>query len=158
MTVRDSATALALRGQSRVGRRTVSLYKILTNVLHKGLDSSAAMVTGDVGVQVLPDALDLIVVRAVGGQEMQLDFAPDWGVQAQVDERCAVNAVIVKNHVNRSRLPVMAGEFPQQAYEQSAVLSFPFDPDELSGPDIQRSGAVAVDVFARREHFFLLPA
>src|SRR5579883_1683590 len=87
--------------------------------VHHGL---AAMVAGDVGVQVLPDALDAVRVGAVGRQEVQDDAATERGEDVARAVR-GVDAVVVEHEMDATGTPVAARQQPEQLAEQRDVLA-----------------------------------
>ena len=75
MTDRDSRTISGSRlaDGSPEGALPLIAVEVLTGAIEELRHSLAAVVAGDVGVQVLPDPLDLVVVGAIGRQEVQPD-------------------------------------------------------------------------------------
>ena len=54
---------------------------MVTDRLHQFGHVGLSVVAGHVGMEVLPDALDLVMVGTVGGQEVQLDLARQVAAQ-----------------------------------------------------------------------------
>ena len=57
------------------------MSKMGVDVTHESADGPVPVIAGDVGVQNLPLALDLVVIGAVGRQELKLD--PGHGAQCR---------------------------------------------------------------------------
>src|SRR5580658_5640188 len=73
--------------------------EISTGVGEQVVHGLAAMIASDVGVQVLPDALDAVGVGAVGGQKVEQDSAAQGVEQASNGVRL-VHAVVVDDEMD----------------------------------------------------------
>lgn len=116
----------------------------------------AAVVTCDIGMQVLPEALDAIVVGAIGRQEMQDDSAAELGDVALRDV-ARVDDVVVEDDVDVLRSRVVEQELVEQAAEEQAVLSLAVDPGELSSGRIEGASDIVLLILAGRDDHALLP-
>src|SRR5580658_888947 len=116
-----------------------------------------AVVSRDVGVQILPDALDAVGVGAVGRQEVKDDPATE-GSQSFAGRVCLVDAVVVDDEVDAARAPVATGEQPKQLTEQRGVLAGGSGDVQASGADVERPGQVELLVLARRHDAPLVTA
>lgn len=67
-----------------------------------------------------------------------------------------MDAVVVQDHVDLLRPPVVLIQLPQQFHEQPTHLLLPFDPMDHPRPRVQRPRQVALAVLPRRQHLFLL--
>lgn len=83
-------------------------------MLHQLVDGVTRVVAGHVGVQVMPRALDLVVIGAVGGQEVQPETPTGFGLETDLDLTGVMDRVIIENHVDGLRLRIMVHQFPQQ--------------------------------------------
>jgi hypothetical protein len=107
-------------------------------------------------MEVLPDALNFVVVWAIGGQEVQLDFARQITLQGGVDDITLMNAIVVEDQVQAARLGILATQAVEQVQEQVTGFALPLDPDDHACADIEGASQVALLVFARRGHLLLL--
>src|ERR1700730_1156284 len=114
------------------------------------------MVSGDLGMQILPDALDLVVLGAVRRQRMQFDAAPRTP-QRPLRQVTAVDAVVVHDHMDHLGLGVTLPQLDQQADEQPTVLLGRRHPQQLPAAGIQGPGQVTLAVLPGRTHLLLLP-
>ncbi len=100
-------------------------------------------------MEVLPDPLDPIVIRAIGWQKVELHF-PLPGRQRQLNLAAVTNLEVVENDVNPTSVSVADGYQPMnEKKEQCAVLAFAFYPGELARMGIQRTGQITLLVLAR---------
>src|SRR5579871_3205538 len=122
MTGRDSRTRS--RGGADDGATGSALpdvgVDVATSIVEETLHGSAAVIAGDVGVQVLPDTLDAVGVGAVRGQEVQDDASGESG------ERLArahglVDAVVVEDQMHPASMSIAAGQQPEQLTEECRV-------------------------------------
>src|SRR6201999_3863316 len=112
------------------------------------LHGLAAVVAGDVGVKVLPDALDTVRVGAVGWQEVQDDPAAEL-FEGALRRAGGVDAVVVDDEVDALDLgSVVLGELPQQLAEERGALVSEARRVERAGADVERAGEVELLVLA----------
>ena len=122
--------------------------KVGVDIPHEFLDGLTAVVAGHVVVEVLPQPLDAIVIRAVRRQEVELHL-PLPGGQGQLDLAAVMDLVIVEDDMDPPRLRVRHRHQPMdQQQEQGALLSLPLDPGELTRAGVQRPGQVPLLVLA----------
>src|SRR6516225_1673499 len=105
------------------------------------------MVAGNVGVQVFPEALDAVVVGAVGRKEMKLESTLP-AAERRLNDLAVVDAIVVQHHMNHPRLRVADQQLLQQSDEQGARLALPLDPYDSPGARVQRPRQVAFLVLA----------
>src|SRR5512132_1506318 len=126
MTGHDSETTSCHptenRGEPRHAAPDVAL-KVLAGVAEQGLHGRAAVVAGDVRVEVLPDALDGVGVGTVGRKEVEDDAAAE--LREDTARRVGrVDAVGVDEEVDSLHPRVVAaGEESQEIAEQRGGLS-----------------------------------
>ncbi len=70
--------------------------EVVAGVAEQGLHGLAAVVAGDVGVEVLPDAFDAVRVGAAGRQEVQDDATAEL-VEGAAGQVSGVDGVVVDN-------------------------------------------------------------
>src|SRR5215831_11043498 len=115
MTVRESSAeesgrCAAGRGYpARACLGPVSIAQITPHVFHQVIHVGATMVSGDVGVQVLPHAFNLVLVGTVGWQKMQT-HATRIARQGRMHQLTVMNSVIVEHYVNHRRSGVCSPE------------------------------------------------
>jgi hypothetical protein len=115
------------------------------------------VVTRHVVVQIFPEPLDAIMVGAVRRQEVELNPGGCGRLQGQLDLLAVMDAVVVKNDVDATSVPVrLRHEFVKEIQEQEAVLPVPFDPCELAGLGIESAGEVTLLVASRSVDVLLL--
>src|SRR6266852_2804057 len=112
-------------------------------------DVLAAMVTSNVRMQVLPDALDAVVVRAVGRQEVQDDAIFQVGELAENDV-CRVDDVIVDHQMDLPSARIARREQSQQLAKQEGILAPATGDVQFSGAHVERSSQVELLVLAGR--------
>src|SRR6202789_1854682 len=106
------------------------------------------MVARDVGMEVLPDALDAVRVGAVRRQEVEHDAALERLEEAE-GRACRVDAVVVEDDVDVPHAPPVAlVQQLQEIAEQAGVLSCGARGVQHAGADIERSGQVELLVLA----------
>src|SRR5258708_25987861 len=81
MTYRDSRTSSGRRAGDRAFEcaSPAVAVEVSTGGVEQAHHGLAAMVARDVGVQILPDALDAVRVGAIGRQEVENDSAAERG-------------------------------------------------------------------------------
>ena len=110
---------------------SVSCFEIAPYVGHEFVHRRAAVVAGDVIVQVLPDAFDPIVVRAVWRQEVQLQFFGRGRLHCQPHLQTVVDTIVVEDEMNPLGVGIdLRGQRVEQFQEQQAVLPLAFDINE----------------------------
>src|SRR5271170_5607371 len=98
-------------------------FKIPAGVGEELLHRLAAVVAGDVGMEVLPDALDAIGIGTVRREEVQNDPAAERVENATSRVR-RVDAVVVDDEVDSAdAAPIAGSEEPQQLAEEGGVLA-----------------------------------
>src|ERR1700722_5940017 len=130
---------------------------VVTSVVEELVHVLAAVVARDVGVEVLPDALDPIGVRAIGRQKVEHDPAAE-GLQGAVREISGVNAVVVYDEVHATSTAVTAGEEPEQLTEERRVLACSAGRVEPPGSNVERTREVELLILARCDDAALLAA
>ena len=85
------------------------------------------MIAGDVRVQILPQSLDPVGIRAIGRQEVQPDLRPHL-LEQVADELRLVDHVVVEDHVDDPRPAVGERQGPQQVEEHHVALRSPSTP------------------------------
>src|SRR5260370_36599980 len=114
MSDRDSRRESCGRFDGGLGDGTLPSVAIekATGVVEESAEGQTAMVACDVGVQVLPDALDAVGVGAVGRQEVQDDAATEAG-EGLGRETGLVDAVVVEEAGDAARAALGAGWRPE---------------------------------------------
>ena len=69
------------------------------------------MVAGDIGVQVEPNALDAIVIRAVRRQKVEHDLAVEL-LDAAAGDLTGVNDVVVEDDMDSTSAAMLSDETP----------------------------------------------
>jgi len=111
MTVRDSEQVRMVSG-CESGMRSSSLVigssftepgrvaaQMPGDLVHERVDGLAAVIAGDVGVDLTPEALDVVVLRAVRRQEVQLEPRAVLG-QVRPHPPAGVDAVVVEHQMD----------------------------------------------------------
>src|ERR1700678_3695474 len=142
----------ALEGTSPTVRVDVPSY-LAEQARHR----LAAMVAGDVRMQVLPDAFDAVGVGAVGRQEVQHDTTAE-GVEDLAGASRGVHAVVVEDKMDTPCAPVAAGEQPEQLAEERDVLVGGAGGVQAPGAHVERPGEVELLVLSRRDDSSLVTA
>jgi hypothetical protein len=125
---------------------------------HEFLHSRAPVVSRDLVVQVLPDSIDAIVVRAIRWQEVQPYLAGRRRLQGQLDLVTGVYAVVAVSEMDLpSALVCLRDELVKKLQEEEAVLPIAFDPSQLAAPGIQSTGEVTILVASGSEDGLSLP-
>src|SRR5208283_4361548 len=88
-----------------------------SSMVEQLVEGSAAMVARDIGVKVEPDALDAIVVWAVGRQEVE-DHAPPQRRERACRDLAGVNDVVVEDEVNAPRSSVPTHKMEEEPDEE----------------------------------------
>ena len=83
------------------------------DVLHQRLDIIALMIASDIRMQIPPESLDRVVVRAVRRQEDQIQSLPFVRIEADFNLTTGMNAVVVEDHVNGACIRVPLCKLPQ---------------------------------------------
>ena len=83
---------------------------------HQGVHRPVTVIAGDVGVQVLSQPLDSIVIRAVRREAVQLDLRAHL-VQQLLDPRRLVDDIVVEDHVDHPRPRVRTPQRAEQVQE-----------------------------------------
>lgn len=72
----------------------VAVFEVAPHVGHQFFHVTTQMVSSDIRVKVLPDALDLVVIRTVRRQEVQHD-ASLVSLERLLDDLTTVDAIVV---------------------------------------------------------------
>src|SRR5262249_2743070 len=120
------------------------------HVLEQQLHGGTAVVARDVRVQVEPDSLDAVGVRAVWRQGVQHRPVGELGKEAAGD-RARVNDVVVEDEMEAASRRVRSDELLDELAEQHAVLLGRIDRNELAGPCVEGASDVVLFVLARRD-------
>ena len=118
---------------------------------HQFLDRLAPVIAGHVRVQVEPHTLDVVVVGAVGREEVEYDTAPKLG-QERLGLLARVDDVVVEDEVDAPGAAVLGCQLLDQAAEQVTALARSLDPGELAGSGVQRPGNEVLLVLAGRDY------
>lgn len=103
-----------------------------------------AVVAGHVGMEVLPEALDAIVVRTVGRKEVELDATQP--PQSATRLTALVDAVVVQNDVDAFGVTVVLGQLLEQFHEEGRVLLVGARPYDCAVASIQCPSEVGLRV------------
>lgn len=106
---------------------------------HQLLDRLAPVVARHVGVQVEPDTLDPVVVRAVRREEVEHHAVAELGEEA-LRLLAGVDDVVVDDEVDEPRVAVLGGELPDQFAEEVAGLALRLDEGDTAGRRVKRTG------------------
>jgi hypothetical protein len=150
MTDRDCRTVSGNSSSDRPfesASPAVAVY-VSASVLEKSDHGLAAMVAGDVGVQVLPDAFDAVGIGAVGREEVQHDSPVESGQDLARATR-GMDAVVIDDHVDAMSASVAAREQPEQLAEQGGVLSIGTRGVQPAGPYVERASQVELLILER---------
>src|SRR5688572_9807527 len=114
------------------------------------------MVSGDVGVQVPPQLLDLVLVRAERWKEVKLQ--PSLvAFECRARQLARVDAVVVQHQVDLPLASVASHQSVNHLDEQLAALAYTVDPYDAAGVSVQRSGDVPLLVLSGSAHPLLTP-
>src|SRR5947208_2122039 len=116
------------------------------------VDGATAMIPGDVGVQVEPQALDLVLTRAVRRQEVEpqagaVATEPGLGQAALVDD------VVVEDQMDAAGPAIGVQQRAQQVEEQPGRLAVAGDVDQPLVGGIVGAGQMTLLVLPGRHHF-----
>src|SRR5210317_1424424 len=92
-----------------------------SHIAHELVHCGVAMVAGDGVMQLLPQLLDVVDPRRVGGLENQLELR--MARQPAVGNTAVVNHEVVHDEQDSPRTPVTAVELVQQMDEQAGILA-----------------------------------
>lgn len=106
------------------------------------------MVAGYGVVECLPQPLDVIDPRVVGGLEEQREFR--IARQPASCDVALVNNVVIEDEHDAPRPAIGALELVEQVDEQQGVFSLALDPHHLAGARVQSAGEVVFLVLPRR--------
>lgn len=125
MTFHDSAS-----GREQPAAAGVEPFsQVAVDLAEQRRDAGLLVVAGDVGVEVEPDALDAVLVRAVGRQEVQPQLIAELD-PPRLGQAALVDDAVVEDHVDRLGLGVGLEQRPQQVEEQPARLALALDLDQ----------------------------
>ena len=114
------------------GSSTISFTsKPVSHPVHERADGSAPVVPRDVGMQVTPEALDLVVVWAVRRQEVKLKDVAILGESA-LSLLALVNDVVVEDEVDAPGLGIRSAKPREEGNEAVRVLAQAGCPDEVA--------------------------
>ncbi len=115
-----------------------AVAKIAVDSGHEVLHVLAAVVASHVIVEVLPDPLNPIVIRAIGWQKVETHLASPC-CQRQLNLSAVVDFEVVDDNVNPSSVSIADGHQPiDEKKEQNAVLAFSLNPREFARAGVQR--------------------
>src|ERR1700721_4010935 len=130
---------------------------VVPSVVEELVHGLAAVVARDIGVEVLPDALDPVGIRTVGRQEVEHDSSAE-GLEGPVRLVRRVDAVVVHDEVHAASTAVAAGEEPEQLTEERSVLRRGTGRVKPAGANVEGAGEVELLILARRDDAALLAA
>lgn len=116
------------------------------------------MVAGDVGVQLLPDPFDPVVIGTIRRQEVQPELLTRRRGETLPDQPRRMDRVVVQDDVDPFRLRETLRQAPLQQDKQGRVLAAAGDGNQFFRPHLLRPGHRALLVLAGREHLLLLTA
>ena len=108
------------------------------------------MIARNVGVEVEPDPFDLVVVWAVGREEVEEHAVAELAEEG-LGLLARMNDVIVDGEVNASGVAVLADDLPHEFAEQVARLGRRLHPGEFASLSVERASDRALLVLARRD-------
>ena len=124
--------------------------------LDQFVDRFAAMVAGDFLVQVPPHTFDRIGFGGIRGQEVNHNAMAPPG-QELLHLGTVMELGVVADHMNAAVAPQAAPQVVQMTHKQIGVaLGARRGHQQLACPPMQRTGQIAFDVVARRDHLGLL--
>ena len=133
-----------------------STTEVAVDVGHELLHVLTAVVASHVVVEILPNPLDPIVIRAIGREKVE-SHLPLPGGQRQLDLAAVMNFEVVEDDVNPTSVSIANGYQPMnEQKELRAVLAFSFDPGELARAGINRTGQVTLLVLTWCQNRLLL--
>jgi len=97
------------------------------DLAHQATDVPAVVVPRHTGVQVLPQPLDRVRVRAIRRREVQLDPAAE-ARQGHRHDLAVVDAEVIEDHMDRRRAAVRLPQLLQLRDEQGADLTLDLHP------------------------------
>jgi len=130
-------------------------FEIGAGIVKQSSQGLAAVVAGHVGVEVLPNSLDAIRIRAVGREEVKDNSAAESLKLAARGVR-GMDAVVVNDEVHTLGLRVALGQEGQQAAEQRRSFSRLARRVQGPRPNVKRAGQVELLVLAGRKDAALL--
>ena len=133
-----------------------STTEVAVDVGHEFLHVLTAVVASHVVVEILPNPLDPIVIRAIRWQKVESHLALPC-CQRQLNLAAVVDFEVVEDDVNPTSVSIANGYQPMnEQKEQRAVLAFSFDSSELARAGIQRSGQITLLVLTWCQNLLLL--
>jgi hypothetical protein len=121
---------------------------------HQFVHALAAMVACDVSMQITPQPLNGVMLRAVRGQEVQLHF-PLLGSDGLLGNWAGMNDVVVDNQVEELIRLELFPKLIHQQEEESGTLAGSADPEEVLAPAEDSPGDIALLLLSGGEDFFL---
>src|SRR6266478_9085179 len=132
------------------------LAEVSIDFFHQFRHCATRVIAGHVVVQILPNALDFVVIGAVGREEVQFDAGPRLR-QCELSPHATMNLVVVQYNMNALSLWVVIQELPEHCDEQVTGLAFPLNPRETTGGWVQCPGQIAFLVLSWSEYGLLHP-
>jgi len=162
MTDRDWRTHSVSDGSSAAKRRIEVLAVVVgtkerAHVREQLVHRLTLMIARNIAMQILPDALDAIVIGTVRRQKVQDHFAIELGEMALRDLR-RVDDEVVADDVDGPRVGVLSDERVEHGAEERAVLLGRFDPGDPASLDVPRASEIVLLILAGREHPALVAA
>jgi hypothetical protein len=116
----------------------------------KFLESAAAMVAGDIVVELKPQHLDTVLIGTVGREKVKPDSMTAF-CQRHLHDPTLMDDIIVEDKVKDTGASVGSQERPQKIEEKPASLLISLDPDDVAGPVVESSRKVGLPVLPRSE-------
>src|SRR5580704_11840660 len=158
MTERDSRTrSCSPRNRSRESAAPHISVEVTSGIVEEVFDGLASMISGHIGMQVLPYALDTVEVGAVWRQEVK-DDATAERLESVAGAASAVDAIVVHDQVHPACASIAAREQPEQLTEEHGVLAGCAGRVQLTRAHIERSGQVELLILAGRDDAALMTA
>jgi len=116
----------------------------------KLLEGLAPMISGHVGMHLAPEPFDVVVLGAVGWQEVQTE---ETSLLPQVffHSPAGVDSVVIQDQMNAPSPRMMLPELFQQSEEQIAVLPIRGHEHQIVASHRPGAGEIALAVLSRRE-------
>ncbi len=131
-------------------------FEVLAGIIEEVGHCLTAVIASDIGVEVLPDALDAVGVWTIGRQEVKHDAVVER-LEDALSRLGRVDAVVVDNEVNAAhRGAVPPVHELQQLTEQPRVFALGARRVQQPCADVERAGEVEFLVLARRDDAALL--
>src|SRR5271154_520327 len=153
MTDRDSATSSGGEVEERCSAGDAPPYvgqEIATSIREELVGGLAAVVAGDVGMEIEPDALDAVGVGAIGRQEVEHDASAQVAEQTQYSASL-VHAVVVDDEMDAACARVVGREKSKQVTEQVGALFMRAGRMKLACPNVEGTREIELLVLTGRD-------